>query len=331
MKLLVTGCFSFMAWEFTLRALKDGYEVVGIDSLLYPSINPYDDYLNKLDKKSPILDSFTFYEMDISDIDTIDQDTDYVINFAAESHVANSIESSEEFVMTNILGLTNILDSIKDIKESGKVAPRLIQISTDEVYGDISEGEFYEDSPLNPSNPYAASKASADLMILSYARTHGLEYNILRPTNNFGKFQWYEKLIPIVINNFLNSAPTSLHDGGRPVRTWTHVSDTASAIFCLMQKWSPNQVYNCSSGLEATNKEMCVRIMEEIDEQYSGSTQEDYEINFAYDLNRQGQDCRYALNCDKLKSKGWKPKTRKKFDKHIKKLVKSYVKIHEGK
>jgi dTDP-glucose 4,6-dehydratase len=328
MNIMVTGCFSFMAWNFTKMALKAGHLVDGVDCLKYPSKLPYDNYIKNI-KKSSLAD-FKFHERPISMVGSpmIDAlDIDVIVNFAAESHVTNSIESSSPFIETNIAEFTHLLDSIKGAARS----PNIIQVSTDEVYGDISDGEFDELAALNPSNPYAASKASADLILMSYARTHDLEYNIIRPTNNFGKFQYYEKLIPTFINNVLNGKKTSLHDNGDPVRTWTHNSDTSRAILTIMEHGDENTTYNCSSGYECTNMWMCNHVldminirMEELDLDLFDTSSHSL---YTFGEVRKGQDIRYALNSDKLRSIEWEPTTEENLDKYLYDLVKSYIKL----
>jgi len=306
--ILLFGCFSFMGYEFLRQALGRGYIVHGVDALKYPSENTYADYLIK--KTDALYDNFSFIARDIFNVKSCEYD--YAINFAAESHVTNSIVDSAPFIRTNVDGVRHILDLVKSNKDT-----KFIQISTDEVYGDIGDGSFFEDSPLNPSNPYAASKAAADLLIKSYARTHGIQYNIIRPTNNFGALQYKEKLIPMFLDYLKRGEKFPLHNRGEPIRTWTHCSDTASAVIVAMESWEDNQIFNCSGEYEESNISICNKIAEI----YFGHCNflEGDLYDFSY--SRPGQDIRYSLNCEKLKSKGWKPKTPENFPEMLEQTI----------
>jgi dTDP-glucose 4,6-dehydratase len=243
---------------------------------------------------------------------------DYVINLAAESHVANSIDDSTPFIESNVEGVKNLLELIRQTR--GDRRPLFFHVSTDEVYGDIDEGKFTETSLLNPSNPYSASKAAADMLILAWSRTYDIEYNIIRPTNFYGKGQFPEKLIPLTIENFERGLKIPLHNNGAPIRTWLHITDACQAIFTILEKGQKNEIYNCSGGFEQTNKETVTKIIKS----YYG---DDANINdyVDYSLDRPGQDVRYALEDNKLRDLGWQ--TQRKFDEEIVNIVK----YHKGK
>lgn len=315
--LFVTGCFSFIGWEFVKQALKKGYFVYGLDKRLYPSKYTYRNYIETHDQqymKNFILQD----ETDIVNVKTIPS-CDFIVNFAAESHVTNSIMDCSQFIKTNIDGVRNLLDVVKN-RES---RPRFIQISTDEVYGDIVSGFYTEGDMLNPSNPYAASKASADLLVMSYGRTHNIKYNIFRPTNNFGNFQYHEKLIPLAVQHLIDDTPIPLHDKGTPIRTWMHVSDTARAILSVIETGVENEIYNCTSYYELQNKEVCDKIIKI----YNNITNSSYSEFYDYNCFRPGQDVRYAIDCDKLTDEtGWLPETKEKFDEFLEEAVKSAYK-----
>ena len=191
----ITGCMGFMGSYFTQKCLDKGWKVFGIDKLTYAANND-------LALRFQMTKNFRFQKIDIKDLDHL-YDCDYVVNFAAESHVGNSIVDSSDFINTNILGVQNLLELIRHKQDNAVSRPALIHISTDEVYGDIVEGKHTEKDILLPSNPYSASKAAADMLILAWARTYGVNYNILRPTNNYGIGQYPEKLIPLSVKNLM--------------------------------------------------------------------------------------------------------------------------------
>jgi len=313
MKLLyVTGCLGFIGSYFTRKALQRGWYVYGVDKKTYAA---NEDLLDEFSQHK----NFTFKEADIKDLDHL-YDCDYVVNFAAESHVDNSIVSSDEFMNSNILGVKNLLDLIRFKNKNIGIRPTFFQISTDEVYGDIAEGAHVESDLLKPSNPYSASKASADMLIQAWSRTYGLDYLMLRPTNNYGIGQYPEKLIPIVVKNLLRGRKISLHNQGTPVRNWLHADDTAAAAILLIEKGVKNEIFNVAGGYEQTNADTVRKILR----QYFGKEVEflDY-VNTSYE--RDGQDMRYALDDSKLRGLEWMPK--KDFDNEIVSIV-CYYKDH---
>lgn len=293
----ITGCLGFIGSYFTRRALKEGWYVYGVDKCTYASNKNLLSEFNKYD-------NFIFYNKDINDI-TFLNDCDYIINFAAESHVDNSIKNSHEFFYSNSLGVKNLLDTIKNKNSNCTNTPLFVQISTDEVYGDISSGSHIETDILKPSNPYSASKASADMIVTAWARTFGINYLIFRPTNNYGLGQYPEKLIPLSIKNLLRGKQIKLHNNGTPVRTWLHAQDTTDAVFAGLASGSKNEIFNISGNIELQN----IQVVKKIIELMTQSPQDDAILNkhINYNYCRDGQDVRYSLNDDKLRKLGWEP------------------------
>jgi dTDP-glucose 4,6-dehydratase len=261
-------------------------------------------------------DNFRFDKEDISKLTHL-YDCDYIINTAAESHVGNSIIKSDEFMASNVLGTKNLLDLIKLKPINVNSRPILLHFSTDEVYGDIEEGIHFETDLLKPSNPYSAAKAAADMLVLAWARTYDIDYVILRPTNNYGISQYPEKLIPLTVKNFNRDKKIRLHNNGTPVRNWLHADDTAEAVMTIIDSGTVNEIYNVAGGYEQKN----IVTVKKIIEAYYGSD-EDWKSHIDLSYVRQGQDVRYALNDEKLRKLGWKPK--KIFDKEIGDIVSYY-------
>ena len=225
---VVTGCAGFIGITFTKLLLERGWLVYGIDKFTY--VANFEE-LRTLANIYP--NTFTYVTEDIKDIDRLPE-CDVVFNLAAEADVDNSILNMDNFIDSNISGVKNLLEIIThrsvQIKNN---KPLFFQVSTDEVYGDKEEGSFDETAALMPSNPYAATKAAADMLVESWSRTHGLDYIIARPSNNYGENQYPEKLIPTVIRRLQREQKVKLHNKGLPVRSWTHVEDTAEAFILL--------------------------------------------------------------------------------------------------
>ena len=305
----ITGCLGFIGSYFTRKALKMGWKVFGVDKITYAANR-------NLLKEFSTYENFTFRQTDIKDLDHL-YDCDYIVNFAAESHVDNSILNSDQFVNSNILGVKNLLELVRSKSSNSGSKPIFFQISTDEVYGDIVEGEHIESDILKPSNPYSASKASADMLINAWARTYGVDYLILRPTNNYGIGQYPEKLIPLSVKNLMRNRKVRLHNDGTPVRNWLHADDTAEAVLSLIIAGVKNEIFNVAGGFEQSNLDTVKKIVGA----YCGSpANTDDLIDFSY--SRDGQDMRYALNDDKLRRLGWSPK--KVFDNEIQSIVDYY-------
>ena len=305
----ITGCLGFMASYVVRKALDLGWKVRGVDKMTYaanPSLlDEFREYPN-----------FEFEQKDIKDLDRL-YDCDYLINFAAESHVGNSIINSDEFISSNIIAVRNLLDLVRFKPINCNERPTFFHISTDEVYGDIVSGTHTEKDLLKPSNPYSAAKAAGDMLIHAWARTYGIDYLILRPTNNYGIGQYPEKLIPLAIKNLLREKKIRLHNNGTPIRNWLHADDTAAAVMTIIESGQTNQIYNVAGGFEQTNKET---IRKTIGAFYG--TDNDWEKYLDLSCHRPGQDVRYALDDTKLRALGWAPK--KNFDEEIPKIVEFY-------
>jgi len=261
-------------------------------------------------------ENFKFEKIDIKDVKHL-HDCDYIINTAAESHVGNSIIDSQAFIDSNVVGVRNLLDLIRLKPSNVSRKPVFFHFSTDEVYGDIEKGEHVETDILCPSNPYSAAKASADMLTLAWSRTYGVEYIILRPTNNYGIGQYPEKLVPLSIKQLLRGNKIRLHNNGTPVRNWLHADDTARAVMIIIDSGSTNQIYNVAGGFEQANVETAKKIIKH----FNGSPEawQDF-VDMSY--HRKGQDVRYALNDDKLRILGWEPQ--KNFDIEIAPIVEYY-------
>lgn len=310
MKILcVTGCLGFIPSYFVLKCLKRGWMVYGIDKITYAA---NENLLNQFKK----YDNFKFLKADIKDLNSL-LDCDYVVNFAAESHVGNSIINSDEFINTNIVGTKNLLDLVRFKPKNCGKQPIFLHISTDEVYGDILEGHHTEEDLLHPSNPYSAAKAAADMLVLAWSRTYDLQYLIVRPTNNYGIRQYPEKLIPLSVKNLLRGRKISLHNNGTPIRNWLHADDTAEAVLTLIDNKVVNEIYNVSGDFEQQNSETVRKIIKAF-----YGTDKDWEKHIDYSYERKGQDVRYCLDDHKIRNLGWKP--RKVFDDEIQSIVHYY-------
>jgi dTDP-glucose 4,6-dehydratase len=224
----ITGCLGFIGSYVTRICLEKGWYVKGVDKITYAANK---DLLNEF-KQFP---NFSFVHCDINDLKFL-YDCDYVINTAAETHVGNSISNSDEFVSSNVNGVHNLLELIRNHRGEHSEKPIFIHFSTDEVYGDINNGAHTEEDLLKPSNPYSATKAAADMFVLAWARTYKIPYVIVRPTNNYGIGQYVEKLIPKTIKYLTIDRKVDLHDKGLPVRTWLHAEDTANAVITIVNR-----------------------------------------------------------------------------------------------
>ncbi len=314
MKLVViTGCLGFIGSHVTRLCLNKGWRVYGIDDLTYAANKELLEEFYSFNKKE---DNFVFKKANICDLKSI-PDCDYIINTAAETHVGNSIIDSEDFIKSNINGVKNILDIIKSKPTNVGQRPVLFHFSTDEVYGDIIKGAHTEKDPLKPSNPYSASKASSDMLIEAWARTYGINYVILRPTNNYGTHQNAEKLIPLSVKLLQRGKKIRLHDRGEPYRNWLHAEDTASGVISIIESGVLNEIFNIAGGFEQKNKETVKKIIECY---FSHSV--DWNDYIDLDYARPGQDVRYSLDDSKLRSLGWEPK--KNFDEEISAIVWHY-------
>ena len=308
----ITGCLGFIGSYVTRKCLQKGWYVKGVDRMTYAA--------NKsLLKEFEQHDNFSFVFCDINELAFL-YDCDYVINTAAETHVGNSIVDSNDFVHSNVNGVHNLLELIRNYRQEGKGLPTFLHFSTDAVYGDINKGAHTEKDLLKPSNPYSATKAAADMLILAWARTYGCPYVIVRPTNNYGIGQYVEKLVPKTCKYLKLGRKIPLHNNGTPVRNWLHAEDTASAITTIIESNVENEIYNIAGGFEQPNLDAVSKIISS----YVGV--EDYSIEDYIDVSfsRKGQDVRYALDDSKLKGLGWKPT--KFYDNEIPAIVDYYKK-----
>ncbi|HHE04465.1 MAG TPA: dTDP-glucose 4,6-dehydratase [candidate division WOR-3 bacterium] len=307
MKILVTGGAGFIGSEFVRQAVKKGYQVAVVDKLTYAG---------DLERLKVVWDSINFYRADITNSEFVEhifdkEKPDVVIHFAAESHVDRSILNPAEFLNSNILGTYVLLEASKKYNIN-----LFINISTDEVYGELGEtGKFTEESPLKPNSPYSVSKASADMLGRAYFRTYGLPVITIRPSNNYGPWQYPEKLIPVVITKALQNETVPVYGKGSNVREWLYVEDCANAIFAIIEKGKPGEIYNVASGEERRNIEVVKAILELLGKPYDL-------IKFVED--RPGHDFRYSMDFSKvMKECGWRPKTN--FEEGLEKTVKWYL------
>jgi dTDP-glucose 4,6-dehydratase len=304
----ITGCLGFIGSYVTRECLRRGWYVKGVDKMTYAANK---DLLNEFKQ----YENFSFVNCDINDLKFL-YDCDYIINTAAETHVGNSIANSDEFVSSNINGVHNLLELIKNHRGENSQKPIFLHFSTDEVYGDIENGAHTETDLLKPSNPYSATKAAADMLVLAWARTYNLPYIIVRPTNNYGVGQYVEKLIPKVCKYLKLDKKIPLHNSGTPIRNWLHAQDTANAIITIIESEVKNEIYNICGGFEQSNKTTVEKILKE----YFGDVNPYDYIDVTY--SRQGQDVRYALDDSKLRSLGWESKVN--FDQELKHIVNYY-------
>lgn len=305
----VTGCLGFIGSYVTTECLKRGWYVRGIDKISYAAnVNLLEEFSKN--------DRFVFEQKDINDIEFL-YDCDYIINTAAETHVGNSIVRSDDFVKSNINGVHNILELLRNYRLENNRIPTLIHFSTDEVYGDIDSGMHYETDILKPSNPYSSTKAAADMLVQAWHRTYNIPYVIVRPTNNYGIGQYTEKLIPKACKYLNIGRKIPLHNNGTPVRNWLHAQDTANAVMTIIDANVKNEIFNICGGLEKNNLEVIQKI---VNLYFKNDTDVKNYVDFS--ISRPGQDIRYALNDDKLRNLGWAPIMN--FEEELKEIIKFY-------
>ena len=296
MRLLVTGGAGFIGSNFVRRIIDGTFPGIGrvtvLDKLTYAGTLKNLEMLPK--------NSFEFIKGDISDsvlVDELSKRHDAIINFAAESHVDRSITGARDFIETNVLGVQNLLAAAltNEVKT-------FVQISTDEVYGTISKGSWSEEFPLLPNSPYSASKASADLICRSYHRTFGMDVRVTRCSNNYGPYQFPEKVIPLFITNLIENKKVPLYGEGLNVRDWLHVDDHCQGIFAVLTAGKPGNIYNIGGGRELTNRELTNLILEKFGRD---------ESNIEYVADRPGHDLRYSVSHEKITQElGYQPKVR---------------------
>ncbi len=313
MKILITGGAGFIGSNFVRYMLDKytDYEIVNLDTLTY---------CGNLENLTGIEDNhnYTFVKGDITDKELIDEltaDTDYIVNFAAESHVDRSIEDPEIFIKSNILGTQVLLNAAEKYG-----IKKFLQISTDEVYGSLGKtGYFREDNCLSPNSPYSASKAGADLMVRAYNETFKLPVNITRCSNNYGPYQFPEKLIPLMISNALEDEPLPVYGDGLNIRDWLHVYDHCTAIDLVLHDGKSGEVYNIGGNNEKQNIEIVKLILKELGKS---------ESLIKYVKDRPGHDRRYAIDSTKIQEElGWKPEYT--FETGISETIKWYLENKE--
>ena len=308
MKALVTGGAGFIGSNYVRRVLdgtlKGISEVTVLDKLTYAGTLTN---LSELPR-----DDFRFIQGDICDQDLITKlakSHDVVINFAAESHVDRSIQGSREFMMTNVVGTQTLLDGSR----LGEVET-FIQVSTDEVYGTVPVGSWNETEPLLPNSPYAASKASADLIARSFFRTYGFDVRVTRCSNNYGPHQYPEKLIPLFITNLIDNLPVPVYGDGSNIRDWLHVDDHCQGIHKVLIQGEPGEIYNIGGGTELSNLSLTMQILKIMNKDVS---------NIQYVDDRLGHDLRYSVDIKKITEKlGYAPHNN--FEEGLKQTVKWY-------
>ncbi len=311
--ILVTGGMGFIGSNFVRYILKlnQNLKIINVDKCTYAGNQ---ENLKDVDKK--FTNRYKFYKKDICDFDSIDkiikiENIDFIINFAAESHVDRSIDNPTTFCISNIMGTQSLLNAAKrnNIK-------KYMQISTDEVYGSLSfeDPPFTEQTPLAPNSPYSASKASADLLVKAYYKTFGLPINITRCSNNYGPYQFPEKLIPLMINNALNNKELPVYGEGINVRDWIHVVDHCAAILKILLEGRIGEIYNIGGNFEIANIDLVKKILKQLDRPESLIT---------LVKDRPGHDLRYAINHDKItKELRWTPEI--KFNKGLEMTIQWY-------
>jgi dTDP-glucose 4,6-dehydratase len=306
MRILVTGGAGFIGSHYvrTLLTERDDVEVTVYDKLTYAG---------NLANLAPVAQSprYRFVQGDIVDARLLDEvlpGHDAVVNFAAETHVDRSISGAADFVVTNVLGAQTVFDAClrHDVA-------RVVHVSTDEVYGSIPEGEFRETDRLDPNSPYSAAKAGGDLLARAYHVTHGLNITTTRCSNNYGPYQFPEKLIPLFVTNLIDGKTVPLYGDGLNVRDWLYVDDHCRGIALVLDKGAPGEFYNIGGGVEMTNKELVGHLLDAC-----GATWESVE----YVEDRKGHDRRYAIDDAKLRALGYVP--RASFDTGLAETVRWY-------
>lgn len=323
---LVTGGAGFIGSNFVHYMLKkyDNIKIINVDSLTYAGNL---ENLKSIENNK----NYYFVHADICNKEAItkifeESNVDYVVNFAAESHVDRSIKMPEIFVNTNVKGTVNLLNIAKEFWTVGddkyKKGCKFLQVSTDEVYGSLGkDGYFMETTPLNPHSPYSASKASADMLVKAYFDTFKFPINITRCSNNYGPYQFPEKLIPLIINNALNHKDLPVYGDGLNIRDWLFVEDHCKAIDMVINDGVLGEVYNVGGHNERTNITIVKTIIEYINKNVDSSVNESL---IKYVEDRKGHDRRYGIDPEKIKNDlGWYPET--PFEVGIKKTIKWYL------
>jgi len=305
-RFLVTGGAGFIGSNFIryLFEQEPDAKVVNLDALTYAGVKATVDELDRYSGHS-------FHQGDIRDarlVDDLVPGCDVVVNFAAESHVDRSIEGPSVFLETNVVGTGVLVDAARRHR-----VPRFLQVSTDEVYGSIAEGFASEEAPLSPSSPYSASKAAADLLVLSYGVTYEYQAIISRCTNNYGPYQFPEKAIPLFVTNLFDGADVPLYGEGLNERDWIYVEDHCAALYLLVNGGSPGEIYNIGANAQLKNIDLTTEILRHLQ-------MDDSRIDYVAD--RPGHDLRYAVDSSKVRSLGWEP--RHDFDRRLEDTINWY-------
>jgi|TARA_B100001167_G_C16774479_1_gene310199 dTDP-glucose 4,6-dehydratase len=306
LKLLVTGGLGFIGSNFIKHIVENKeIEIINVDAEFFGSSRSNLSEIKNLDNYEFVKGNITNRKL----MEKLISKSDVIINFAAQSHVDRSISDANPFLVSNIKGVFTILDILKDQKK------KMIQISTDEVYGTILEGSAIEKDRFNPSSPYSATKASAELLINSYVITYGLDVIITRCTNNYGKHQFVEKLIPKTIGLCRQDRKIPIYGNGNSIRDWIHVQDHCEAIMTVLEKGRSGESYNISASQEINNLTIAKKILKLLDKP---------EDQLQFGEERPGEDVRYSLDSTKIqKELGWKPKI--SFDEGLESTVNWYM------
>jgi dTDP-glucose 4,6-dehydratase len=311
MNILVTGGAGFIGSNFVRMALTDKFPNFSVDEIVVLDLLTYAGDEENL---APIATDkrYKFVKGDIRDLELAKKlmgQTDYVVHFAAESHVDRSIEGGSEFVSTNVMGTQVLLDAARNSN-----LKRFLHVSTDEVYGSISEGSWPEDHPLLPNSPYSASKAGSDLLVRAYNRTHKLDTVITRCSNNYGQYQFPEKVMPLFITNIIEGKKVPLYGNGLNVRDWLHVDDHCRGIALALTKGKSGEVYNIGGGTELTNVELTHKILAAmgVGEEFIKPVED-----------RKGHDLRYSVDITKINTElGYSPQVN--FEEGLEKTINWY-------
>ena len=306
--ILICGGSGFIGSNFIKSLINDNYKIINLDLLTYAA-SP--KTLSELTKKN----NYTFIQGDIGDKKKLKlifkkYKPLSVINFAAETHVDRSIDSPNEFVKTNVLGVFNLINhSMEYWKKIKKKNFKFIQVSTDEVYGSVVKGSSIESSNLSPNSPYAATKTSADHLIFSYYKTYNFPAVIARSSNNYGPYQFPEKLIPLIILNALENKKLPVYGNGKHERNWLHVKDNVDALKKILFKGKKGNIYNVGGEREVSNIILIRKICKILDKTIPRKNKKKYESLVEFVNDRPGHDKRYSLNSNKIKKElKWKPK-----------------------
>jgi len=289
-KLLVTGGAGFIGSEFVRQGVRMGQNITVVDKL---------SYSGDLKRLKEVAGQYTFYKTDLAQKHKLEaiikkERPNTIVHFAAETHVDRSIQDNEPFIHTNITGTQNLIESARKYK-----VQKFCHISTDEVYGESRKGRFFEHAALKPQNPYAATKAAAELLVRAFVHTFQFPAIIIRPANNYGPWQYPEKLVPVIILKALNNRRVPVYGKGKQIREWLHVQDCAEGIHLILKKGTMNETYNLGSYFEKDNLTTVQTILKILNKPQRL-------IQFVQD--RPGHDFRYSINCAKARKLGWKPK-----------------------